>query len=106
VRLFGSLPKSREAQVIGNQVLRSGTSVGAQFAEALRAKSRPDFINKVVGATQELEETAYWLDLLAASGVVKGDKLKLLCDETNELIAIFTTMVKRTRSNTKQLIKE
>lgn len=56
VRLYADLPKRREAQVIGDQILRSGTSVGAHFREAQRAKSRPDFISKIEGGMQELEE--------------------------------------------------
>ena len=58
-RLYTSLPKTTEAQVLGKQVLRSGTSVGAQYREAQRAKSDADFINKVEGSLQELDETAY-----------------------------------------------
>lgn len=64
IRLYTSLTKSTEHQVIGRQFLRSGTSVGAQYAEAKRAKSSKDFITKLEGALQELEETRYWLDLL------------------------------------------
>ena len=64
IRLYTSLPKTTEAQVIGKQVLRSGTSVGAQYREAQRAKSDADFINKVEGSLQELDETGYWLELL------------------------------------------
>ena len=59
IRLYPSLPKTTEAQVLGKQVLRSGTSVGAQYREAQRAKSDADFINKVEGSLQELDETAY-----------------------------------------------
>ena len=72
VRLYVALPKTTEAQVIGKQVLRSGTSVGAHYREAQRAKSNADFINKIESGLQELDETAYWLELLEeASGVEK-----------------------------------
>ena len=67
IRLSGSLPKTTEAQVIGKQVLRSGTSVGAHYREAQRAKSDADFISKIEGGLQELDETAYWLELLIAA---------------------------------------
>lgn len=67
IRLYSHLPKSGEAQVLGKQVLRSGTSVGAHYREAQRAKSNPDFISKVQGALQELDETLYWLELLEES---------------------------------------
>jgi four helix bundle protein len=59
IRLYTSLPKSTEAQVLGKQVLRSGTSVGAHYREANRAKSDADFVNKIEGALQELDETGY-----------------------------------------------
>jgi len=64
IRLYSSLPKTTEVQVIGKQMLRSGTSVGAHYREAHRAKSDADFINKIEGGLQELEETQYWLELL------------------------------------------
>ena len=64
IRLYAALPKTTEAQVLGKQVLRSGTSVGAHYREAQRAKSNADFIGKIEGGLQELEETAYWLELL------------------------------------------
>ena len=70
IKLYTSLPKSAEAQVIGRQVLRSGTSVGAHYHEACRAKSDADFISKLEGGLQELEETVYWLDLITESGVL------------------------------------
>jgi four helix bundle protein len=97
VRLYGSLPKTTEAQVIGKQVLRSGTSVGAHYREGQRAKSDADFINKNEGALQELDETAYWLELLVESGIVSTEKLAPLQKETDELIAIFVTIVTKVK---------
>jgi four helix bundle protein len=82
VRLFAELPKKAEAQVIGRQVLRSGTSVGAQYREASRAKSNADFISKIEGALQELEETVYWLDLLSESGLVPEQRSAAVRKET------------------------
>ena len=64
IKRYQSLTKSGEAQVIGKQVLRSGTSIGAQYREACRAKSPADFISKMESGLQELDETAYWLELL------------------------------------------
>ncbi|MGH9900349.1 MAG: four helix bundle protein, partial [Pyrinomonadaceae bacterium] len=64
VKMYAALSKSAEAQVIGRQVLRSGTSVGAHYREACRARSDADFISKIEGSLQELEETIYWLELL------------------------------------------
>jgi four helix bundle protein len=64
IRLFAELPKRAEAQIMGRQLLRSGTSVGAQYREGSRAKSNADFISKMEGSLQELEESEYWLELL------------------------------------------
>ncbi len=93
IRLYTCLPKTTEAQVIGRQVLRSGTSVGAHYREGHRAKSDADVINKFEGALQELDETDYWLDLLCKSKIATEKRLRPLIQETNELIAIFVTIV-------------
>lgn len=68
-----------EAQVLGKQLLRSGTSVGAQYREAVRARSRAEFVSKIETALQELEETAYWIELLADGGIVPTKKLQDPC---------------------------
>ena len=93
VRLYSSLPKTTEAQTLGKQVLRSGTSVGAQYREGHRAKSDPDIVNKFGSVLQELDETDFWLDLLVKADIVPAAKVDPLIKETNELIAIFTTIV-------------
>ena len=98
IRLYSALPKTTEAQVIGKQVLRSGTSVGAHYREARRAKSDADFISKLEGALQELDETAYWLELLVESGIVTEEKLKPLLGECEELTAMFVTMVRNVKA--------
>ena len=69
IRLFGTLPKTTEAQVLGKQLLRSGTSVGANYREAHRGRSKPEFIAKCGDSLRELEESAYWLELLVEAGV-------------------------------------
>ncbi len=101
IRLYTSLPKSTEAQVLGKQVLRSGTSVGAHYREAQRAKSNADFISKMEGALQELDETGYWLELLAESGIALPEKLETLRKETDELTAIFVTIVTKVKKRIK-----
>jgi len=68
VRLYSNLPKTTEAQVMGKQVLRSGTSVGANYREACRARSTPEFIAKLGDCLKELDESSYWFELLAESG--------------------------------------
>ena len=94
VRLYTSLPKAAEAQVLGKQLLRSGTSVGAHYHEATRARSNAEFISKLQGGLQELEETIYWLNLLIDSGIIKKEKLSGLCQEADELAAILVASVK------------
>ena len=95
IRLYVSLPKTIEAQVLGRQVLRSGTSVGAHYRESQRAKSEADFINKIEGGLQELDETAYWLELLSESNTVTKEKVEPLMKEADELISIFVTIVNK-----------
>ena len=94
IKLYTSLPKSQEAQVLGKQILRSGTSVGAHYHEACRAKSNADFISKVEGGLQEIEETIYWMELIGESNIFSEERLKPLHKEAEELIAMFVTMAK------------
>ena len=89
VRLYCSLPKTTEAQVLGKQALRSGTSVGAHYREAMRARSVAEFVSKVEGGLQEFEETAYWLELLVECGIVPEARLGDLLRETGELTAML-----------------
>ncbi len=97
VKLFVALPKTPEAQILGKQLLRSGTSVGAHYHEACRAKSNADFISKIEGALQELEESSYWIELIGEAGIVRRNRLEPLQLEINELVAMFVTMVKNTK---------
>ncbi len=97
IKLYAALPKTTEAQVIGKQLLRSGTSVGAHYREARRAKSDADFVSKMEGGLQELDETGYWLEILGDADIVNPQRLKPLLDEVEELIAIFVTMVKKVK---------
>ena len=98
VRLYVTLPRSTVACVLGKQLLRSGTSVGAHFREARRAKSNADFVSKIEGALQELDESAYWLELLRDACVTKSEVVEKLTAECDELIAIFVTIVRRIKS--------
>jgi four helix bundle protein len=98
IRLFASLPHRADAQVIGKQVLRSGTSVGAHYREGHRARSTAEFVSKMEVAIQELDETIYWLELLVEAGLVQPDRLAPLCDEAGELLAIFVASVKTAKS--------
>jgi len=98
IRMFTALPESDVARVLGRQVLRSGTSVGANYREAYRARSGLEFVAKVGDCLKELEETAYWLELLVDSGTVSARKMADLLQETSELLAIFTTISKKTKA--------
>ena len=97
VRLYSALPKATVGQVIGKQILRSGTSVGAHYREAVRSRSDAEFVSKLEVGLQELEETAYWMELLVESGLLNAERLRDLMTEADELIAILTTCVKNTK---------
>src|SRR5215467_5113364 len=95
------IAKRTESQILGRQLLRSGTSVGAQYREATRAKSNADFISKIEGSLQELEETEYWLELLAEAGFCSEDGLLSGKRETGELKGIFVSIVRKIKAKSK-----
>ena len=93
IRMYSKLSRSDAvAQVLGKQVLRSGTSVGANYREASRGRSKAEFISKIGDCLKEIEETEYWLELLMESGCVSPTRMAGLLDETRQLTAIFTTI--------------
>ena len=94
IRLVAKLPRTREADVLGRQLLRSATSIGANYREANRGVSRADFAAKIGTVQKEAAETKYWLELLVESGIERGAAQDLLIEST-ELLAIFTTIGKR-----------
>lgn len=89
VKLSQSLPKTDEARVIGRQVLRCGTSVGANYRAVCRARSGKEFVSKMNVVVEEADETVFWFELLAEGGIVPAVKLSALVAEGNELLAIF-----------------
>src|SRR5438046_9529546 len=95
IRMFAAIPKTTEAQVLGKQLLRSGTSVGANYREAYRGRSKAEFIWKCGDSLRELEETGYWLELLVYGKIVLAEKLSALRQECDELIDIFVTILRR-----------
>ncbi len=100
IRMYSKLPKSDTvAQVLGKQALRSGTSVGANYREASRGRSKAEFISKIGDCLKEIEETEYWLELLVDSGCVSARIMADLLNETRQLVAIFTTIDKNAKSN-------
>jgi four helix bundle protein len=99
IQMFSNLPKTTEAQVLGKQLLRSGTSVGANYREAYRGRSKPEFIAKCGDCLREIEETAYWLELLVDAEILPANTLQSLRDECNELTAIFVTILKSSKKS-------
>jgi len=98
IRMYSELPRNNAvAQVLGRQVLRSGTSVGANYREASRGRSKAEFISKIGDCLKEIEETEYWLELLVDSGCVPESQMADLLDETRQLNAILTTIDKKAK---------
>jgi four helix bundle protein len=94
IALSSSLHSDNETLVMRRQMVRCGTSVGAQYREACRARSAPEFISKMQSALQELDETAYWFELLVESGRVRAEMLAELMGEGEKLISIFVASIK------------
>ena len=99
IRMFSTVPKTTEAQVLGKQLLRSGTSVGANYREAYHGRSKAEFIAKCGDSLRELGETAYWLELLVEANIVQPARLLALRNECDELTAIFVTILKRAKES-------
>jgi four helix bundle protein len=102
IRLCSSLSKAGPADVIGRQLVRSGTSVGAQYREAHRARSTAEFVSKLECSIQELDESIYWMELLVDANFVKGEKLAPLVSEANELMAILVASVRTAKRNNRR----
>jgi four helix bundle protein len=98
VRLYAALPKSTVAQVLGKQLLRAGTSVGAHYREGTRSRSNAEFVSKLEGALQELEESRYWLELLEAERLVPEAALTPLIREADELAAMLVASVRTVKA--------
>ena len=94
IRLVESLPTTKTADVIGKQVLRSATSVGANYRSACRAKSTADLIAKLSIVEEEVDETLYWLELLIESRLITAEKLNNLMQETSEILAMTVASIK------------
>jgi four helix bundle protein len=102
IKLIESLPSSKAANVIGNQLLRSGTSVGANYRSACRARSKPDFISKASISIEEADESLYWMEMLVEAEIMPKEKLAALMKETDEIVAILTASVKTARASINQ----
>jgi four helix bundle protein len=99
IRLYVALPKNTLAQVLGRQLLRCGTSVGANYREATRARSKAEFVSKIGDCLKEADETLYWLELLSDENILPAPRLIPLLQEANELVSILVTISKRARGD-------
>jgi len=102
IRLVESLPSGQTARTIGNQLLRSGMSVGANYRAACRGRSKADFIAKAGISLEEADECLYWMELLHEAGIVPIEKMKDLMKEADELVAIFTASIKTAKAHLNQ----
>jgi len=99
IRLVESLPNTNSAQIIGKQLLRSATSVGANYRAACRGKSTADILHKLAIVEEEADESLYWLELLIEANIVPENKLSPLMKDTNEIVAMVVASIKTLRSN-------
>jgi four helix bundle protein len=101
IRLVEALPQSRTAEVIGKQLIRSATSVGANYRSACRGKSTADVIAKLSLVEEEADESLYWMELIVEAGLLPAEKLSNLMSETNEILAMTVASIKTLRSKSK-----
>jgi four helix bundle protein len=99
IKVVESLPSTKSGSIIGNQLLRSGTSVGANYRAACRGRSKPDLASKIGIVIEEADESLYWMELLVESGTIPKDRLSPLMQEADELIAIFTSSAISAKKN-------
>lgn len=99
IRFIRTLPKTDEGYILGKQLLRSGTSVGANYRSACRGKSTADFINKITIVEEEADECCYWLELIIEAEIINKELVDPILKEANELTAIFTATGKTAKAN-------
>jgi four helix bundle protein len=98
IKQMDKLPQSRAADIVARQIIRSGTSIGANYRAACRAKSTPDMINKMKTVEEESDETAYWLEILVEAELVKQEQVTDIYKETNEILAMTVASIKTLRN--------
>ena len=103
VKLFRSLPKTDDARILGKQLLRSGTSIGANYRAACRARSRAEFVAKLGIVLEEADETVFWLELMRDAGIFPETKLREIVQEAKELVAIFVASIKTAKGITSSI---
>jgi four helix bundle protein len=97
LRLYRSLPRTQEARILGSQLLRSSTSIGANYRAACRGRSRAEFVAKLGIVLEEADETVFWLELFQEGKIFSPDKMHDLVREANELVSIFVSSVRTAR---------
>ena len=102
VRAVEALPNGRASNVIGNQLLRSATSVAANYRAACRAKSTADFVSKMGTVEEEADESMFWMELLQESGFANGKDIEELMDEADQLVAIAVSSINTARRNSRE----
>ncbi len=102
VNLFRSLPKNDESRIIGKQILRSGTSVAANYRAVCRARSHADFVSKMSIVVEEMDETIFWMEILIDAKIISQTKLTSLQKEADELMAIFASSLQTAKQNSKK----
>ncbi|MFM8458696.1 MAG: four helix bundle protein [Chthoniobacterales bacterium] len=98
IRLCSALPRGPAARVLGDQLLRSGTSIGANYREAMRSRSKAEFIAKLGDSLKEASESEYWLELLSDESFLPANRLQPLLEETREITAMLIASIKTARS--------
>jgi four helix bundle protein len=99
IRLVESLPETTAGRIIGRQLIRSGTSVGANYRAACRARSTAEFIAKMGIVEEECDETLYWMEIISETGLIEKDRLNELVGEANEILSMVVSSIKTARSN-------
>lgn len=102
IKFLETLPDGKSIRVLSNQLLRSSTSVGANYRSACKGKSHADFVNKIVIVEEEADESQYWLELMEESGLVSSNVIQPLKQEAKELTAIFTAIGKTAKANKRE----
>jgi len=102
LRVFRSLPDSREGRVLGQQLLRAATSVAANYRAACRARSHREFLFKLGIVEEEADESLFWLEFIAEAGIIPGEKLKELVSEASQLTAIFVASRRTAKGSNRQ----
>jgi len=102
IKLVEDLPNNRAGNTLGNQIIRSGTSVAANYRSACRARSHADFISKITVVEEERDESLFWLEMILEANLMEKERLEYLINEANELTAIFTASGKTAKQNNRK----